>query len=92
MQDYTLYRVKLSLPRGLRECSRRGLVTCFPADADPGRSEIDIFGVILIFETRGQQSDNMHLRHASITGKIAYRFAPARIVRNIPNQLADDVA
>jgi hypothetical protein len=51
MQDYALDRVKLSLPRGLPECSHCSLVTCFLSHADPGWSEIDIFGVILIFKT-----------------------------------------
>ena len=55
MQDYAFDRIKLSLPRRLLECSHRGLVTCLSAHADSRWTEIDIFSVVLVFETWGQK-------------------------------------
>src|SRR6266700_3916449 len=87
VQDYAFDRIKLSLPRRLPECSHRGLVTCLSAHADSGWTEIDIFSVVLVFETWRQEAHNVHLRHAPIAGQFAHRLALAYIIRNMPNQL-----
>src|SRR6266700_3170348 len=92
VQDYALDRIKLSLPRRLLECLDRGLVTCLSAQADSRWSEIDIFSVVLVFETRRQKAHDVHLRHAAIAREFAYLLTLAYVIRNMPNQLADDVA
>src|SRR6266566_5153462 len=69
VQDYAFDRIKLSLPWRLLECSHRGLVTCISAHADSRWTEIDIFSVVLIFETRRQKAHDVHLRHAPIAGE-----------------------
>src|SRR5262249_38666089 len=91
MQDYALDRVKVSLPRCLPECSRCSLETGFPTHADPGWSEIDIFSVILIFEARRQEADNVHLRHASVGSQFLHRLGLTDIIGQVADQLADDV-
>ena len=92
VQDYALDRVKLSLPRGLPECSHCGLIAGLSAHADSGWSEIDILGVILVFETRRQEAHDMHLRHTPVAGQLPDRVGLAHIIGKIPNELADDVA
>ena len=92
VQDYAFDRIKLSLPRRLLECSHRGLVTCISAHADSRWTEIDIFSVVLIFETRRQKAHDVHLCHAPIAGEFAHRLALAYFVWKVPNQLANDVA
>jgi hypothetical protein len=92
VQDYAFDWVKLSLPRRLLECSHRGLVTCLSAHTDSRWTEIDIFGVVFVFETWSQEAHNVHLRHAPIACEFAHRLALAFIIRNMPNQLAYDVA
>ena len=91
MQNYALDRVKISLPRCLPECSHCGLETGFPAHVDPGWSEIDIFSVILIFQTRRQEADNVHLRHASVASQFLHGLGLAHIIGQVADQLADDV-
>src|SRR5262245_54888455 len=92
VQDYAFDRIKLSLPRRLLECSHRGLVTCLSTHANSGGTEIDIFSVVLVFETWCQEAHNVHLRHAPITSQFAHCLALAYIIRNVPNQLADHMA
>src|SRR5262245_52465710 len=92
VQDYALDRIKLSLPRRLLERSHRGLVTCLSAHADSRWTEIDIFSVVLVFETRRQKAHDVHLRHTPIAGEFTHRLALAYIFRKKPNQLTDDVA
>src|SRR5262245_60363311 len=92
VQDYAFDWIKLSLPRRLLECSHRGLVTCLSTHADSGGTEIDIFRVVLVFETWCQEAHNVHLRHAPIAREFAHRLGLAYIVRNVSNQLADHVA
>src|SRR5262245_26197754 len=85
VQYYTLDRIKLSLPRRLLEGSHRGVVTRLSAHADSGWAEIDIFSVVLVFETRRQETHDVHLRHAPIGSEFADGFALAHIIRKMPN-------
>jgi len=91
VQDYALDRVKIPLPRCLPECSHCSLETGFSTHADPGWSEIDIFSVILILETRRQEADNVHLRHASVGSQFLHRLGLTHIIGQVADQLADDV-
>src|SRR5512133_1953537 len=75
VQDYALDRIKLPLPWRLLECSHCSLVTCLSAHADSGWTEIDIFSVVLVFETWRQEAHNVHLRHAAIPGQFAHCLA-----------------
>jgi hypothetical protein len=92
VQDYALDRVKLSQPWCLPECSHCGLIAVLSAHADSRWSEIDILGVILVFEARRQEAHDMHLRHAPVAGQFPHRVGLAHIIGKIPNQSADDVA
>ena len=91
VQDYTFDRIELSLPRCLSKCSHCGLETCFPAQANPGWAEVNVFGVILIFESRRQEANNVHLRHASVACQFLHRIGLTHIIAQVADQLADDV-
>src|SRR5215468_10084286 len=92
MEDHALDRIELSPPWRPLERPHCGLVTCLPAHADSGWTEIDILGVVFVLETRRQEAHDMHLRHTPMAGEFAHCLALAHIIRQMPNQLADDVA
>src|SRR5215471_21774251 len=92
VEDYALDRIELSPPWRPLERPHCGLVTCLPAHTDSTWTEIDIFHVVLIFETRRQEGHKVHLRHTPITGEFVHCLALAHIIRKKPNQLTDDVA
>src|SRR5262247_1225853 len=92
VQDDALDRIELSLPWRPLEGAHRGPVTRLAAHGDAGWSEIDILGLVLVFETRRQEAHHMHLRHAAMAGEITHRLGFAYMVRQMANQLADDVA
>ena len=92
MQDYALDRIEFSLPRRPLERPHCCFVTRLPAHTDSTWTEIDILHVVLIFETRRHEGQKVHLRYTPITGEFAHSLALAQIIRQMTNQLTDDVA
>src|SRR5712672_1270424 len=77
MQDHALERIEFAAPRGVIERTHRRLVTCVPTPANPGCTEINVLGVVLVLEPRGQQPDNVHARQAAV----ARKFLAAALLR-----------
>src|SRR5436190_7844433 len=62
VQDDARERVDLVLPRRLIECAHGLGVAGLPAHADAGGAEVDVLGVVLVFELRRQQPHDVHDR------------------------------
>ena len=92
VKDDTLNRIKLAPPGRLFERSCRCCVACLPARADPGRTEIDVLGMVFVLDTRRQQAHNVHLCLTAISSKLSHRLAISQFGRNLLNKLANNVA
>src|ERR1051326_7591233 len=92
VQNDALERVGFVLPGHVRQRPTRRAITGFPALADPGRGEVDILGVVLVVETRRQQTHHVHAREAAVTGQLAHLGIGAPVLRQMPGKLADHPA
>src|SRR5262245_64174253 len=70
VQNDALDRIELSLPWRPLEGAHRGLVTRLAAHGDAGWGEIDILGVVVVFETRWREAHSMHLRNGPLAGEM----------------------
>ena len=68
------------------------VVTGIPPLHDPGRAEINILGVILAAELRGEQPHHMHPGRTAIASELPHRLTVALGLRQPRGELVDDVA
>src|ERR1051326_4112921 len=92
VENNAFQRIELALPRRRRDCPLRIDISGFPARADARRAEVDVLGVILVGEPRRQQLNHVHPGHASVAGQFAHFRRFARFLRDVREQLRDDVA
>ena len=91
MQNDTLYRIEISLPRRLLKRLHCRTVPGSSASSDPGSAEIYILGVVFVVEAWREETHDMHLRHASVAGEVLHDFAVTQLALHLANQLAYDV-
>ena len=70
-------------------------VLAYPASQrmpDARRTEVDVLGVVLVFDARGQQPHDMHAREAAPAGQLAHGLAVADVLRDMAEQFLDHMA
>ena len=92
MQNDAVQLVALTLPWFLLDHAARAVVTGLPALADPGRTKVDIFGVVLVLDAWRQQAHDMHERGAGAAGELTHGLAVAHIFRDVAEKLLDHMA
>src|SRR5205085_7210281 len=92
VDHHALDRINRPSPwRALDHASRRHIARV-PARADPRRGEVDVLGMILAVDPRGDQPHDMHGCPAAPRCQLAYRCSVATTLWNVFGELADDVA
>ena len=92
MQNDPGERIELADPWRTIE-HRPGMgVTGLPTLHDTRAAEIDIFGVVLALELRGEQPHHMHPGWAAVARQLAYRLAVAFGLRQPRGELVNDMA
>ena len=66
-------------------------ITGIPAHLDARFAEIDVLGMILVFESRSQQRYDMHVGYAAVAGQIAHPRRVTDVLRHVLYELGDDV-
>jgi hypothetical protein len=90
MKIEALDGIDLSFPRGVHEHSARIAIAGRPSRADAFAAEVDILGVVLSFERRGEEPDNIYARQASMTRHFAHEVGLTFAVRQTHGELGDD--
>ena len=92
VEDDAGKRIELADPGLLFEHRFGVAVTGVPALHDAGRAEIDVLGVVLAAELRGEQPHHMHPGRAAIAGELAHRRVVALGLGQPCGELVDDMA
>src|ERR1043166_895583 len=88
----SLERVDFTLPGPAGNGAPGVLVAGAPARLNPGRTEVDVLGMVLATQAGSEQPDQMHRRPAAVRGKLTHRRIIQLAFRQLLCQLADDMA